>query len=281
MVSVLETFPSVLMEDTFVVYEATVNAEGNVSKTDTILEVETDYTLDITTDGETGEQQFVLQFPGEITQAYILEYSSYIDPLAPQGAEISNSYVVAGENVETIVTDEVSSSVTKVNAGSGDGSSIRGGLTIEKADENGEPLAGATFELYTKDGSQLLRSGTTNTEGELTFGRLRRGTYLLREVEAPNRYVISDELAEGVEVILNHENDGEFTFDTRTNSLSEITINKVDENDNPILDSATFNIENVAGTVVRQNVETEEGTVVVEDLDPGDYYLVEQSAPTG
>jgi len=271
---------SVLMEETFVLYEATVDEAGEVSKTETESEEGTDYNLDITTNNETGDQEFVLQFTDEITQAYVLEYSSYIDPMAPQGEEITNDYIVEGENIETLETTDHSTEVIKQNAGGGDGTSIRGGLTINKEDEAGGSLAGARFELYNSDGSQLLRSGTTNEVGQLNLGGLRRGNYLLREVNAPEDYVISDELATGVEIELAHDEDGHLEVFEYTNDLTQVEINKVDEAGEAINEPATFTIYDELG-IEEQNVTTMNGSITVEDLEPGNYYLEEQTAPDG
>ncbi|EDP68177.1 hypothetical protein CAT7_11370 [Carnobacterium sp. AT7] len=271
---------SVLMEDTFILYEAKVDTKGNVTKTDHILEKNVDYILDVKTDNGTGKQQFSLKFENDITKAYILEYSSYIDPLLSKGEEIKNEYGVTGETTETIESSDIKT-VTKNNAGGGDGSSIRGGLSIQKENEKGTVLQDAVFNLYTRDGKQLLRTGTTDEKGILKFGGLRRGNYLLKEVTAPEGYVINDKLAKGVIIDLSFSKDNPFVDFKYINKLTKIQINKIGANKLPITKSATFTIYDKDEKVVRSNIETVNGTVIVEDLAPGNYFLEEQVAPDG
>ena len=69
------------------------------------------------------------------------------------------------------------------------------GLFVYKEDANDASikLSGAVFELYRKDGDDLtyIASATTNDRGEVQFLNLEYGTYVLKEVTAPNGYKIS------------------------------------------------------------------------------------------
>jgi len=64
-----------------------------------------------------------------------------------------------------------------------------GGLTLEKVDDNGRPLAGAEFELRRPDGSLVGRQ-TTNNSGVAIFPGLAPGVYVITEVRAPAGYMI-------------------------------------------------------------------------------------------
>ncbi len=274
---------SILLEDTFVLYRTVVSVNGNVIKADEILEEGKDYDLLINTDNETGKQNFILKFTDDIKDAYILEYSSYIDPLVGKGEAISNAYTAEGTTTEVITDGDVSNEVRNVNSGGAGGSSVRGGLVIRKIDDKNPErvLEGALFNLYTKDGAQLLRTGTTDAEGLVRFGGLRRGEYLLKEIESPEGYVISKDLAEGVIVTLNHDNDGEFKLFTYKNALTKMNLRKVDGNNNVISDEAIFDLYRGDGTLVNQNLKTSNGLLTIEDLEEGNYYLKETKAPTG
>ncbi|WP_353892877.1 SpaA isopeptide-forming pilin-related protein [Proteinivorax hydrogeniformans] len=272
---------SILLEETFFLYKASVNEDGVLSKEGEPLIEGEDYNITIETDGLSGKQNFELTFPDEITEAYILEYSSYIDPLAPQGEEITNTFTATGLNVETIESED-GSKVTKSNAGGGDGSSVRGGLEITKTDESEEILLeGALFHLYTKDGNQLLRSGTTDADGKVVFGGLRRGDYLLKEIEAPAGYIISDELAEGIVVTLSHEGEGELLNWNEHNAFTKVRIEKVNQNDQIIEKEVKFDLYNANDDLIKQNIVAEEGVITIEDLPQGAYYLIETAAPEG
>lgn len=274
---------SVLLEDTFRVYKTVVSENGTVTRSAEMLEEGIDYDLQINTDNETGKQNFILTFTADIRDAYILEYSSYIDPLVGKNEAISNAYSAEGTTTEEITDGDVSNEVKNVNSGGASGSGVRGGLEIRKTDEKNPEsvLEGALFNLYTKDGAQLLRTGTSDAEGIVRFGGLRRGEYLLREIEAPEGYVIRDDLAKGIIVTLSQTNDGDFRLISYTNALTKMNLRKVDRNNRIIIDEAIFDLYRGDGTLISQNLKTSNGLLTIEDLDEGDYYLKETKAPAG
>lgn len=64
-------------------------------------------------------------------------------------------------------------------------------VIVNKKDDNGNPLSGATFELYKKmsGSTDILVSGTVNTNGDVfTFSGLDDGDYVLKETAAPTSY---------------------------------------------------------------------------------------------
>lgn len=271
---------SQLLPETFVLYEAYVNEEGELSKTDTILTDGEDYNLTITINQETGEESFELTFPDEINQAYILTYSSFIDPLVSRDEAISNSFTVEGTTTEFKELTEVEVNVFKSNAGGGDGSSVRGNLLLRKVNPRGDDLSGAEMQLFTRNGQQLLRSGITDSDGQVQFSGLRRGTYLLKEVTAPDRYVISEELAEGIELTLNHEADQEIVEYEAVNRRTQVSISK-ESPDGRIESDVVFSILDEHQQPIIETVTAENGHLIIEDLDPGNYYLKEIEAPDG
>ncbi|MFF7174774.1 MSCRAMM family protein [Streptomyces pseudovenezuelae] len=66
-----------------------------------------------------------------------------------------------------------------------------GGVTILKKDSGGDVLAGATFTLLDSIGKQAA-SGTTDTEGQLTFQDLAAGVYRLKEVSKGRGFALSE-----------------------------------------------------------------------------------------
>ncbi|WP_313125532.1 MSCRAMM family protein, partial [Proteiniclasticum ruminis] len=169
----------------------------------------------------------------------------------------------------------------KGNGGGGTGSSVRGGLTLTKMNEKRELLSGASFGLYTSDRKQLLREAVTDEKGALTFGGLRRGKYVLKELKAPAGYVISDELANGIEIILDHTTDGEMKILSFINEKTKATIRKVTSGGTLITSEAKFDLYKKDHTPYKQNLKTVDGVILLEDLPVGSYYVVETQAPEG
>lgn len=72
-------------------------------------------------------------------------------------------------------------------------------VTIVKVDEEDPTkiLQGAVFKLLDKDGNDILRNNqpytvTTGTDGKATFEDLEPGTYIIKEIKAPNGYELTN-----------------------------------------------------------------------------------------
>lgn len=72
---------------------------------------------------------------------------------------------------------------------------VRGDVTLNKIDEAGKPLEGATFGLYVKDEDPsddvAIDQMTTRTDGIVKFTDLPVGNYYLKEIAAPAGYTLS------------------------------------------------------------------------------------------
>jgi len=57
---------------------------------------------------------------------------------------------------------------------------------LKKTNNIGNPVAGCNFDLYKDEGcTQKVASGTSGSNGELTFNNLKVGTYFVRETSVP------------------------------------------------------------------------------------------------
>ncbi|MFB7316825.1 SpaA isopeptide-forming pilin-related protein [Bacillus haynesii] len=284
----------ILAEDSFKVYQAKYDekgavkdSSGNLVPDDVQLQKGEDYTLDIKTDNATGEQSFVLKFTGDykkIDRAYVIQYQSLIN-IAGTSGHVNNKVSISGTNVQEQTQENNSSVFVAVSSGGGSGSGERGSLTILKTGEDGTPLSGADFQLRTKDNEQLLRTGTTDDDGKLTFGNIRYGTYILKEIKAPDGYTISDAYADGVSVEINSSSSSAGALYKVVNEKNKVTLIKQDEQKNP-LEGAVFKLEKKSGdgafTTIRTNIKSDEnGKVEINGLPPGDYRLLETKAPEG
>ncbi|TWJ96117.1 Serine-aspartate repeat-containing protein D [Bacillus licheniformis] len=284
----------ILAEDSFKVYQAKYDekgavkdSSGNLVPDDVQLKKGEDYTLDIKTDNATGEQSFVLKFTGDykkIDRAYVIQYQSLIN-IAGTSGHVNNKVSISGTNVQEQTQENNSSVFVAVSSGGGSGSGERGSLTILKTGEDGTPLSGADFQLRTKDNEQLLRTGTTDDNGKLTFGNIRYGTYILKEIKAPDGYTISDAYADGVSVEINSSSSSAGALYKVVNEKNKVTLIKQDEQKNP-LEGAVFKLEKKSGdgafTTIRTSIKSNEnGKVEINGLPPGNYRLLETKAPEG
>lgn len=285
----------ILDENSFHVYEAKYDGGGAISEngnlvpnTDKELQRDKDYTLTITTDNATGKQQFVLKFIGaykHIDRAFAVQYRSVIN-IAGSSDDVTNKVNISGDNVQTVTQDTTQKITVAISTGGGSATGQKGTLRILKNDTLGQILPGATFELWSQDNKQLLRTGTTADDGTLTFGNIRYGDYVLKEVQAPSGYTISDALVAGISVRINANSTTDGVYTTVVDQQNKVTLLKKDADGN-VLPGATFKLEqSIGGVYVPYNYGSDiksgsDGKVVLTGLPVGSYRLTETSAPSG
>ncbi|MGE6538904.1 SpaA isopeptide-forming pilin-related protein [Bacillus luti] len=274
----------VIDEKSFHLYPTTVAVDGTLTK-DTTNELKegTDYKLKITTDNNTGKQQFKVEFLHTIDRAYILEYRSLIN--ADHMETVSNKAKITGNRLVLKQTETAEEVVVKVSSGSGGGSAIkgRGNLQIIKVDDADRkvPLAGAEFTLYDQTGTTAIRTMTTNVDGIAQFNNLRRDKYLIKETKAPKGYVISEELKTGKLVELGSKETTTYTL-TNKKFVGKVVLTKTDAHNNKKLEHAVFSLLDQNGNVIPEHKElttNDQGQITVDKLKPGTYYLQETKAP--
>lgn len=90
-------------------------------------------------------------------------------------------------------------------------------ISYPKTEADGKtPLAGAKFELWNTTKTQLLREGKVDDNGQITFGNLPYGEYLLFETAAPKGFTISDDLVDGRRIAIDDK--------TSTENAAPLTI---------------------------------------------------------
>ncbi|MFK4998281.1 SpaA isopeptide-forming pilin-related protein [Bacillus sp. N9] len=77
-----------------------------------------------------------------------------------------------------------------------------GSLIVEKVDEEGQPLPGATFELRHPEGD-VVGTLTTDEDGTVKFEGLEWGDYTLIETKAPEGY---NKLIKQIAITINGDN---------------------------------------------------------------------------
>ncbi|HDR4567082.1 SpaA isopeptide-forming pilin-related protein [Bacillus paranthracis] len=274
----------ILDEKSFHLYPTTVAVDGTLTK-DTANELKegTDYKLKVTTDNDTGKQQFKVEFLHTINRAYILEYRSLIN--ADNNETVSNKVKITGNRLTLTQVETTEEKVVKVSSGSGGGSANkgRGSLQIIKVDDKDRkvPLAGAEFTLYDQTGTTAIRSITTGDDGVAKFNNLRRDKYLIKETKAPQGYVISKELKEGILVELGSEEITKYTL-TNKKFVGKVVLTKTDATSRERLEHAVFSLLDQNKQVIPEHKElitNDKGQITVDHLKPGTYYLQETKAP--
>ncbi|MBC6316896.1 SpaA isopeptide-forming pilin-related protein, partial [Listeria grandensis] len=120
------------------------------------------------------------------------------------GREVSYKTKITDPNQEVFVNkahataDEFSKDIEqsiRIEGGTAGAEGTTAGFTVIKQDADGKPLEGASFDLYriTATGETEIATGlTSDTDGVISYDKLRFGTYELRETSAPEGYVLLD-----------------------------------------------------------------------------------------
>ncbi len=154
-----------------------------------------------------------------------------------------------------------------------------GTFELTKTGEDGELLAGVTFELQDAEGVTLEEDLVTNEDGILTIDNLDPGKYQLVETATIDGYDLIDEPIP-FEIGLGQDRKTELTFENPL-STGAVELIKVNENGEK-LEGAAFRLEDEEGNVLQEDLTTdEEGKLLVEDLKPGKYQFIETEAPFG
>ena len=145
-----------------------------------------------------------------------------------------------------------------------------GTLNITKMDMNNNPLKGAVFDLYYIDGTYLY-SLTTDENGILTFNDLIINKYYVKEVVAPEGYVLDDTISY-FEISRNNKEVNLFLYNEPI--VGELIINKMDKDTKEVISDTSFDIYdnnmNIIDTIVTDN----EGKASI-NLKYGKYYYKE------
>ena len=158
-------------------------------------------------------------------------------------------------------------------------------VLIEKVDmETGDPLAGAVFEIIWKDsgepksGKKDISTATTGENGIAVLNHLPSGTYVIREISAPARYVV-DSSEHIIKVDEDGLIDGKCLFTLHVeDDFTKIDISKRDATDEREVAGAKLALTDSDGVVIDQWI-SDGDEHRVERIVPGTYTLTELSTP--
>ncbi len=165
-------------------------------------------------------------------------------------------------------------------------------IVFTKQNNFDKNLSGVEFTLYKDEAATNVAEGpvVSGQDGKVEFKNIIPGTYWIKETGTPTGYI---PLADTIKVVVAISSDGtkmEVKFnDDEVNSQYIATNNlidgvialKVDENGD-YLEGALFGIYEIDGNDSIQQVSSDEnGTVLFEDIEEGEYYIKEISPPDG
>ena len=155
----------------------------------------------------------------------------------------------------------------------------RGKIKGVKVNESNEPLENAVFGLFTADCVKFSRdtaimTAASDENGCFEFTDVPFGQYIVREIESPSGYILSDK-----EYAVSISEDGEVIEITTENKPITVEISKRDVYGNELV-GAEMVLENADGEKVDKW--TSDGTNhIVSKLGAGEYVLKEIAAPDG
>lgn len=154
-----------------------------------------------------------------------------------------------------------------------------GKLEFTKTDiSESKTLPNTLIEIYTQN-DELVFSGRTDEEGKIVIDRLPQGKYYIIEKEAPEGYKLNEEkmpfeIKENGEIVKSTMKDEDIT--------GTLEFTKLDfSNDNP-LPNTLIEIYNAdTDELVFSGRTDDNGTITIEKLKYGNYYILEKEAPEG
>ena len=142
--------------------------------------------------------------------------------------------------------------------------------------ETMEPLPNAVFK-FKKVGGTFEKEYTTDENGEIKLDNLETGSYTVTEVKAPDRYLIDD-----AERIVKVDGNEYATFVFTNTEKPSIKILKYDAYKDKYLPGATFRVAKIEdGSNYLDRVTDINGSIEIDNLEPGVYSVKEIEAPSG
>lgn len=277
-----------LLKDSFKLYKTSIpsNNSGTVTKASDLVPQEGFY--EITFDKvAVNKEKFTLKFLKPLDTAYVLEYQSFIN--ADNGETISNKAEFEGTS-SGAASDNGGQNISVAYSGAGGGATTpgRADITVLKVEAGTlKPLAGATFELRDASGQIPLETQVTDNEGKAVFKNYKYKNYkLIETVAPPGGYLIHPDYASGKVIEFKSDQN---TFTVANEKITQaFELTKVDKDElTKLLAEAKFKLQVNPGTgyedvVGQTNLETNtNGSLLIPDMAPGQYQLIEIEAPKG
>ena len=139
---------------------------------------------------------------------------------------------------------------------------VRGSIRGIKVGKAGKPLPGAVFGLFAEGTTEFLENAAfavaeSSEDGSFSFENIPYGMWLVRELEAPAGYVLSDEIFE----VRITENNVVIELGNLENKpvTGELELTKLDISTGKPLPNAGFHIKDTEGNTVVEGYTDEHG----------------------
>lgn len=248
----------------------------------------TDYTFSLV------DKTLNITFIDEITEMYTITYKTAV--IAAKGIKIRNNATFNGESGSVVDDSKKDFTVMQFSGGTGTGVT-RGSIKIIKSDSENSTikLKDSEFEIYymlngtikqiVKD-SNNNNTHKTNSNGVIELKGLVLGrTYFIKEVKAPNGYVLDNGAEEEVTLIIgNKDVELPFTNTKAGSAKGNIKFTKKGEGqDENALKGAEFKLYSKLdlNTVIQTSISGDDGVVEFKDVLVGEYIIKETQVPTG
>ena len=156
-----------------------------------------------------------------------------------------------------------------------------GEFSIKKVNENGEPLAGVTFEITMPDGSK--KNVVTNSNGiwdsDAAKMDLQVGNYQVKEVATVQGYLL-DSTVRTITVNAGQKANENITVITNKEPRGKITLTKYNEDKSAVIPQTTYLVTGPNG-YSQSHTTNADGQIVLEGLKLGEYTFIEQIAGNG
>lgn len=151
-------------------------------------------------------------------------------------------------------------------------------VKLKKVDQDGKPLPGAEYARINEYGEQMM-TAVSDADGMLTFYKVPYGKYTVKELYAPDGYLLSKDTPEIV--IDDAWQNSDAPVLTLTNHLKRLRYIKVDTN-GKYLPGVEFSLINASnGEVVEVVTSNEKGEFIFTKFDYGFWLIRETKVPDG
>jgi len=155
-----------------------------------------------------------------------------------------------------------------------------GTLVIKKLNSvTKEPLADAEFKITTAKGNVVGNSNgifKTDEKGTIAIPNLEKGSYIVEETKAPTGFILENQ-TQAIEI----EYGKTHTLEVFNKPKSSLQIIKIDAATKQPLKDAKFTIYHMNGEVLGHYTTDSDGLIIVDNIEPSWYKIVETKAPDG